>query len=146
MENKNPKNVTVMHSSFEESTMVKPEEVISHSLIDGDEVSQDLQANQRSLIANNLNFVAGIARFNLRGHRWHTFTFDIPTRVTPRNAVVSLGLMNIYNRKGANDLQYYIPSYSLSYVGRNVRVTGRIFVGDTDGYLYGLSYNCVVRF
>ena len=89
------------------------------------------------------NVVSGIARFNFRGHRWHNFRFDIPVGITPRRAIVSLGLLNIYNRDTAKQLQYYIPSYSVSYRPGVVRVTGSVFVGDSDGYLHGLGYMCV---
>lgn len=91
------------------------------------------------------NVVTGIARFNFQGHRWHNFRFDIPVGITPVRAVVSLGLLNIYNRNSANMLQYYIPNYSVSYLPGIVRVTGSVFVGDSDGYLHGLGYVCACR-
>ena len=89
------------------------------------------------------NVVAGIATFNFQGHRWHYFRFDIPVGIRPTRAVVSLSLLNISNRRHAVDMQYYIPGYSLSYLPGYVRVNGRVFVGDSDGYLNGLGYMCV---
>ena len=134
-----------------EKDIEEPIAIEYQSLLSEEEVEQlekegpeELEAvSSRSACMCIRNVVSGIARFNFRGHRWHNFRFDIPVGITPRRAIVSLGLLNIYNRDTASQLQYHIPSYSVSYLPRAVRVTGSVFVGDSDGYLHGLGYMCV---
>ena len=131
-----------------EQSLVQADSVEYHSLFQETELierpEQEINTQNVNTLATLRNAVSGIARFNFKGDTTHTFVFDIPVGVTPRRAVVSLALADIYNRNSANNLRYGILSYSLSYIGTAVRVTGRVRVGDSDGYLYGLSYMCIV--
>lgn len=121
----------------EEKKITKAHEVTSQSLFSGKEVSENRSVGIR-------NVITGVAKFNLIGDRWHHFSFDIYTGFRPNRAVVMLALMNIYNVNVATELNYNLYSYDLSYTDTAVRVTGWIYVGDADGYLRGLSYNCTV--
>ncbi|MDJ0601772.1 MAG: hypothetical protein QNJ37_23370 [Crocosphaera sp.] len=135
-----------------EKEIEEPIAVDYQSLLSEDELEtfekegpEGLEALSSSACMCIRNVVSGIARFNFRGHRWHNFSFDIRVGITPRRAIVSLALLNIYNRSTASHLQYYIPNYSVSYLPGVVRVTGSVFVGDSDGYLHGLGFMCVCR-
>ena len=88
------------------------------------------------------NVVVGVAKFHLSGHKWHNWSFDIDVGFKVKRAVVSLALMDIHNVNLANQLKFQLGGYSLTYNGNIVRVTGRIFIGDSDGFLNGLSFNC----
>jgi hypothetical protein len=131
--------VSVLTSSVNEASAVMASEVLQQTLYSEADVQQ---AAATGLAIKNV--VAGIASLNLRGSGWHTFVFDIETHVRPTRAVVALGLLNIYNNSTAKNLQYHVSGYSLSYRDTKVRVTGRVFVGDSDGYLFGFGYNCTV--
>ena len=89
------------------------------------------------------NFVSGIVGLNLQGSRWHNVTFDIPFSFAPRSAVVSLALSDVMNQDHAVNLHYAIGEWSLSYTEDSVRVSVPVFVGDSDGFLRGMSYFCV---
>lgn len=131
--------VTELKSTLEEASVVRADEVLCQALYSEEDV--------KKVAVDGLaikNVIAGIARFNFRGPRWHNFQFDIQAYVKPKKAVVSLGLLCIYNNKSANDMEYCVSSYSLSYVGTIVRVTGKVYVGDSDGYLRGFGFNCTV--
>jgi len=124
-----------LQTTFTETNLVEADSVEDMSLFGDGEVA---------VAGLNIRSVkAGVANFNLQGSRWHTFAFDIYLGYRPSAAVVSLGLMNIYNQSKAVNMQYHLGGYSISYTNTGARVTGRIFVGDTDGYLFGLSYMCI---
>ncbi|MCP5084914.1 MAG: hypothetical protein GY948_24785 [Alphaproteobacteria bacterium] len=73
----------------------------------------------------------------------HGFEFFIPLGYTPRDAVVQLSLINIYNKMTAKNMLYELEAYKAVGMKRGVRVRGIIHVGDSDGYLKGLSYTCI---
>lgn len=89
------------------------------------------------------HLASGIVRLNLQGSRTHHLYFDIPFSFEPRAAVVSLALSDIRNREHAVNLRYSIDQWSVSYHANFVRVSCTVTVGDTDGYVRGLSYFCV---
>ncbi|WP_422343127.1 hypothetical protein [Parasphingorhabdus sp.] len=114
-------------------------EVINQSLYNADKYDE----MAKSVSGPLQNFCSGIARFNFKGAQSHNFSFDIPFPFSPEHAVVSLSLGEIFNRHTANNLDYKFGPWKLSYTNDAVRVTGSVYVGDSDGYLRGISYSCV---
>lgn len=91
------------------------------------------------------NVIVGYKAFNLKGPRWHNFRFGLRSAVAVNKAVVSVALLGIYNRNTAVNLEYSVQNVSTSYSQdrKTIYVSGRVYVGDSDGYLRQLSYHCV---
>ena len=102
-----------------------------------------------------LVIVTGIARMVIQGNipsATHAFSFDIDVSapfamgIQPNSAVVSLALANISNGSGATDMEYDFKNTSNTFAAGIVRVSGEVAVGDTDGFLRGISFVCFARY
>ena len=73
----------------------------------------------------------------------HKFEFAFQLPYAPRDAIVQLALINIYNKSKATNMLYELGEYDVECIEKRVRVRGEVLVGDIDGYLKGFSYLCI---
>lgn len=94
-----------------------------------------------------VNHVRGRANFNMRGAYYHNFSFTIPTFTKAKAAVVALDFVDFRNKDKAVNMKYDLIWYN-EYVATSneVVVTGQVYVGDSDGYLEGIGFNCAIEY
>ena len=89
------------------------------------------------------NVITGYRSFNLQGPRWHNFQFSVSSSVAVNKAVVAIALLGIYNQHAATNMQYSFQNITVTYSSnrKTIFVSGRVYVGDSDGFLRQLSFN-----
>jgi hypothetical protein len=93
-----------------------------------------------------VNFAAGIWECNFYGGpKTYPFEFEIkfPAGFHTQSAVTHLSVSNYYNVKLANNMHFAInPGYTMTYDKNIVRVSGTIYIGDSDAGVRGLGFFC----
>ena len=137
------------------------------NVLHGQAVHNDVLASKEELAQSGTsltmnNFICGIAYFpdketvtNGTGLRrcgivgnncnsWQTFAFTFDAGFEVNRSAVSLSLLGISNASTASNMNYAFKDITSSQNGSKVTVTGQVLVGDSDGYLFQLSYLCIV--
>ncbi len=86
----------------------------------------------------------GYRNFNLQGPKWYNFEFSVYVVVPVEKAIVSTSLLGIFNQDRAVNMKYYFEKTNVVQYSPDrtiVYVSGRVYIGDSDGYLRQLSYN-----